>query len=166
MTKQQLEYLVLQAADRIRNGQPHEDQLVELKRDWPDPADAARQLAAIANAALGEPVVWIVGLHRTDGIVGAADQELANWWPAVVRRFDEGVAPELAPNFNVPVSIQEPDGSEWTVTVVALQFETDRAPYVVTCSTGQVHREVPWRSATGIRRAGSWARRSRSSYAR
>lgn len=55
---------------------------------------------------------------------------------------------ELAPE---PVSLNIPvDG----VTIVALYFETDRAPFVVKNPVGgTVQREVPWREATSIKSA-------------
>ncbi len=55
---------------------------------------------------------------------------------------------ELAPE---PVSLNIPvDG----VMIVALYFETDRAPFVVKNPTGgTVQREVPWREATSIKSA-------------
>src|SRR4029077_7253709 len=55
-------------------------------------------------------------------------------------RFDEDFAPELLHHLNIP----------WkSKSVVALIFETDRAPYVVkNPSGGHVTFEVPWRAAT------------------
>jgi hypothetical protein len=146
MTPAQIETWVLSIVERVTSGGRAEDDRVECKAIWPDPpGGAARQLAGQANAARGAPVLWIIGLdedaHR---VTGAGDLDPATWWPQVERRFAE-----LAPNvrtFSVPVESGQ--------TVMALFFETDRAPYVVTTdSQGGVQREVPWRSAAGTRTA-------------
>lgn len=70
--------------------------------------------------------------------------ETSNWWAQVEKRFTDGVTPD--PTFvNVPTS----HGN-----VVAVGFATDRSPYMVsTAGDGGVDREIPWRTATGIRTA-------------
>ena len=45
------------------------------------PALAARKIAGHANAARGEPILWIIGLDEDDHqVTGASDVELADWW--------------------------------------------------------------------------------------
>lgn len=138
----ELEAKVLDIVDRVIRRQPVEDSLVELKTAWIEPQKAARRIAGHANAAHGQPIIWIVGVDENGGrVVGAAKTDLANWYPAVSSRFDE-VAPDLL--LDLSISYEEQ-------TIVALLFDTSRVPYVVKVPNGQnVHREVPWRTGTGI----------------
>ncbi len=140
----ELEAWTLSLADRVRAKQPLEDARVELKSDWPSGiAKTARQLAGHANAAAGESILWIIGL-REDGVIGASRHELSNWLPQIESQFD-GVAPVLLRDLIVPVG---------DLSVVALLFETERAPYVVkNPAGGRIALEVPWRSATGTHSA-------------
>lgn len=149
MLPHELENKVLGIIDRVKAKQPTEDARVELKAEWIDAKKAARQLAGHANAARGQPILWVIGLDENKGVVGATKEELANWYPQIERECD-GLAPHLALDIVVPT-----DGK----SVVALLFETDRAPYVVlnpdrgSGAAAKIHREVPWRSATGVRSA-------------
>lgn len=148
MTPLQIESWALRVIERVENRQPNEDDLVELKRDWIDPQRAARRIAGHANAARGEPILWLVGVDEQAGVVGASPVDLATWYSAVESHFDE-LAPRLR-TINVPWGGQ---------TVVALLFETDRAPFVVKNAVygqpgaGPVEREVPWREGTSVRSA-------------
>ncbi|MGI4788793.1 MAG: AlbA family DNA-binding domain-containing protein, partial [Janthinobacterium lividum] len=140
-----LENWVLSILDRVEAKQPVEDVRVELKRDWPpDNKKAARRIAGHANAARGEPILWIIGVDEGAGrIIGADLSEAASWFNSVKANFDE-LAPEVT-TLNVPVN---------GVTVVALYFETDRAPFVIKSPDGgAIQREVPWREATGVNSA-------------
>jgi hypothetical protein len=82
------------------------------------------------------------------GVAGVNHQELATWYPGVTSHFDT-LAPEMF-DLNIPVS---------SLTVSALQFDTDRAPFVVKnpgfgSQAGVViAREVPWRGSTSTRTA-------------
>lgn len=143
MNSLQIESWTLRVIDCVKLGQPNEDSRVELKREWLEPRNAARRIAGHANEARGEPILWLIGVDQKDGILGADDKNLANWYPTVKSQFDE-IAPALT-SLNIPV-----DGK----TVVALLFETDRYPFVVkSLDGGTVQREVPWREATGLRSA-------------
>jgi hypothetical protein len=145
MQPHELETWVLKIVDRVKAKQPVEDSRVELKSEWPGPNDAARRIAGLANASHGAPALWIVGIdEKANQIVGADEQNLANWWPQVVSEFESGFAPDKQ-DLAIPT-----DG----VTVVALLFQTDRRPFVVkNAQQGRVQFEVPWRDATGIRTA-------------
>jgi hypothetical protein len=150
MQPPELEAWVLSIADRVARKQPVEDSRVELKSAWPtDAVRAARRLAGHCNAARGEPALWVVGIDETDGVVGASHNDLAAWWPAVRKHF-EALAPELVQDINIPVDDK---------TVVALLFNTNRAPFVVANpfygqpGGGHVAAEVPWRDGTSIRSA-------------
>ncbi|MFC7380911.1 hypothetical protein [Sphaerisporangium rhizosphaerae] len=135
-------------AERVTRGGAVEDSRVELKRDWPDPTKAARRIAGHCNASAGDTVLWIIGLDEDAGVIGASNQDTAPWWAKVKSQFD-GQAPTLQ---DIGMDI---DGRD----VLALAFETDRAPFVVRNSVygkqgaGPVEREVPWRDGTSIRSA-------------
>ena len=148
MRAHQVETWVLGIINRVKAGQPIEDSRVELKSEWITPEKAARRIAGHANAARGARILWVVGVSECRGVVGANHEELADWWPGVRSHFD-GLAPEIS-DYNVPVNGD---------TVVALLFETDRAPFVVKNPSfgkgggGPVSLEVPWRETTGVRTA-------------
>jgi hypothetical protein len=82
-------------------------------------------------------------------VIGANYSELASWYSQVVSQFD-GVAPAMV-DVNVPYK---------GMTLAALYFETDRAPYVIknarygVVSGSSIAFEVPWREGTRIRTAG------------
>jgi hypothetical protein len=147
MLSQQIEGRVPGLVDRVLQGARVEDFRVECKADWPPAARAARRIAGHANAARGEPILWIIGLDE-DGhrITGTSDVELAEWWPQVTACFDEGMTPRLTP-LVVPVGPGQ--------SVVALQMTTERAPYVVKRQDkqGPFEREVPWRDGNRTRSA-------------
>jgi hypothetical protein len=139
-----LEARTLDAVNRVVAGRRVEDDLVECKAEWPDPARAVRRLAAHANAARGDGVVWIVGLDEDAHRVAELDgTEPSDWWAQAEKRFADGVAPDLT-----FLSVPTPHGS-----VYALGFATDRSPYMVTVSGGPAEREIPWRSGARTRSA-------------
>jgi len=139
-----IEAWVLRVVDQVKSGQPSEDSRVELKAEWPKDANkAARRIAAHANAIAGESILWIIGLDESRGVMGADNNELADWFPSVAKQFD-GLAPSLR-NINVPV-----DGK----TLVAMLFATDRVPFVVkNIADGPIDFEVPWREGCKTRSA-------------
>ena len=140
MRPHEIENWVLQLIERIKNRQPIEDSRVELKSTWIPAEKASRQIAGHANAARGSPILWLIGIDEKTGLVGAKHEELATWYAKVKSQFN-GVAPSLM-NLNIPIQGK---------TVVALLFETDRAPYVVInpvygkTGGGAVSHEAPWR---------------------
>lgn len=136
-----IENWALNVIDQVNAKQPNEDSRVELKTDWPDPYKAARRIAGHANASRGEPILWLIGVDEKTGVKGASLIDLASWFAQVESKFDE-LAPSLTP-VNVPTS---------GTTVVALLFETERAPFVVK-TEGTDKLEVPWRGSTSIRSA-------------
>jgi len=139
----EIEAWVLALVDRVEAKQPIEDARVELKAAWLEPAKAARQLAGHANAARGEPILWVIGLDEKRGATGAEAIEAASWWGQTRRCFD-GLAPEVD-LVNVPVAGK---------TLVALLIDTGRAPYVVkNPDGGAIQYEVPWREGTATRTA-------------
>jgi hypothetical protein len=147
MLSQHIEGRVLDLVERVVNGGRIEDFRVECKATWPLAARAARQIAAHANAARREPILWIIGLDEDDHQVrGASDVELADWWAQVLAALDEGIAPGLTP-LVVPVGAGQ--------AVVVLYMTTDRAPYVVKRQNehGPFEREVPWRDGNRTRSA-------------
>lgn len=148
MNSIQIESWALRIIDCVKKGQPNEDFLVELKREWIEPEKAARRIAGHANSVRGENVLWLIGVDEKEGVIGVNDNDLASWYPAVESCFNE-IAPRMI-SLNIPI-----DGT----TVVALLFETDRAPYIIKNSAygktggGSTEFEVPWREGTGTRTA-------------
>lgn len=148
MNSIQIESWALRVIDCVKKSLPNEDFLVELKREWIEPEKAARRIAGHGNSARGENILWLIGVDEEKGVIGASDNDLASWYPAVESCFNE-IAPRMI-SLNIPI-----DGT----TVVALLFETDRAPYVIKNSAygktggGSTEFEVPWREGTGLRTA-------------
>ncbi len=145
----ELELRVLELIEAAAQGRPTEDALVELKSAWPsDLHKMARRLAGHANAAGGSPILWLIGVdEKTGATLGAERKDAAEWYPQLEKQFD-GEAPRL---FDMAVHSNDK-------TVVALSFETSRAPYVVKTSAakaGETHitHEVPWREGTRVRTA-------------
>jgi hypothetical protein len=146
MTPQQVEAWTLAVVERVTAGGRAEDERVECKSTWIEPAKAARRLAGHANAARGGTILWVMGLdedgHRVSGV---EDADLATWWPQVEKRFDQAISPTMR-SFRVP--------TDSGLAVTAIVIETDRAPYVVrTDGQGGVDREVPFRVGTALRTA-------------
>ncbi|WP_438044078.1 hypothetical protein [Sorangium sp. So ce128] len=146
----QLEVRVLGIIDRVKRGEPVEDSYVELKRQWPEATkekryEFTRQIAAHANAARGAQILWVIGVHeRTPTIPGAGIEELAVFLDIFKSHFD-GLAPSLLESIVVP-TVDAP--------VVALLFDTSRAPYVLTgTDIRRPDKEVPWREGTSARTA-------------
>lgn len=127
----------LRAIEQAKAGQPYEDSHVEFKSVWIEPRDAARHIAGHANAARGEPILWLMGVTPTGEVPGVPAIELANWYPQVKSHFDD-VAPELI-DVNIPVD---------DVTVVALLWNTEPAPFVFKTGRGDTPREVLYRHGT------------------
>lgn len=141
MRTHEIENWGLSVIDRVKAGQPNEDQRVELKAEWPDPYKAARRIGGHGNSAGGEYFIWLIGVDEKRGVEGVKMTDLASWYAQVESEF-QGIAPSMRP-VNIPV-----DGK----TVVALLFHSDRAPYVVKIK-GTDKLEVPWRGSTSIRSA-------------
>jgi len=145
MKKHELETRVLGVIDRVIKNQSTEDDLIELKSEWPkDHKKAARQIAAHANAARGQPILWIIGLDEKRGVIGANYNETSDWFNQIKSCFDDFLSPDLR-NLAIPYRGK---------TLIALYFETDRAPYVVkNLKGGQITFEVPWREGNSTRSA-------------
>jgi hypothetical protein len=148
MRNEQLEAWVLSIIDLVSSRGKVEDSRVELKADWPEPQNAARRIAGLANAAGSDHVLWIVGLDEERGVTAISDADLATWLPRVAAEFD-GIAPAVR-DLVVPSAAGH---------VVALLFDASRRPFVVKNSVfgikggGPVALEVPWRSGTSVRTA-------------
>lgn len=143
-----IENWVLEIIDQVKVGHPYEDSRVEVKSQWIEPQKASRRLAGHANAARGAPILWLIGIDEKKGVVGVNHKEFASWFESIQSEFD-GVSPSVT-DVNIRVDDQ---------TIVALYFETDRAPYVVKnpsfgCKNGtSISHEVPWREGTRVRTA-------------
>ena len=109
----------------------------------------ARWIAGHANAARGEPFLWLIGVSERRGVLEISHEELSTWWSQARAQFN-GPPPRMT-SVNVPVG---------DMTVVALRFEPEQPPYVVknpaynaTDDPDRVKYEVPWREGTEIRTA-------------
>lgn len=147
MTPAELEVRVRDIVEQVQAQRLPEDDFVELKADWIEPARAARRLAAHANTARGEPILWLVGLDEKSGVVPAARQEPSEWLGQVEKFFD-GPVPRL---------IQHRVLAFTAGNVTVMLFATEEGPYVVTNGvtgkSGAFSREVPWRDGGGTRSA-------------
>ncbi len=135
--------------EQLAGGGPLEDAHVELKADWIDSVKAARRIAGLANAARGDPALWLVGIdEKTSQVVGAEPVAFADWWEQVRVCFVDTVP---APT-DVVVEIDD-------TTVVAVSFDTEEVPYVIrNPNHGRVkgdsaELEVPWREGTAVHSA-------------
>lgn len=129
--------------ERVISGQLVEDSLVELKSDFINPKNAARIIAAQANAARGLPVLWLIGVDEKRGVTGVHFDTFADWSAQVFSQFD-GVTPQMV-DIHIDVN---------GIHILALLFETDRAPFVIkNPDGGKISFEVPWRTATSTRTA-------------
>ncbi|WP_040714148.1 hypothetical protein [Nocardia takedensis] len=143
MNKALIEATALRHINHVLGGGKIEDSTVEAKRAWPG-VDKAKQLAGLANAALGHPVMLLIGLcEATHTVVPIDDKvDLATWWPQVKSKFLYGAVPRLT-----DLTVHTNHGA-----VVCLYFETDQPPYMV-AGTGWVNGGVPWRDGTDTRSA-------------
>ena len=145
MLKQRIELNARAAIERALEGAQSEDSFVEFKTQWPvDHGKAARQIAALCNAARGSEAMWVVGVdEKGRHVKGALAEELSSWWPRVESHFD-GVAPGLT-----TVAFDWAPGR----TIVVLSLQTDNAPYVFVTKKEPYSREIPWRSGERTRSA-------------
>ncbi|NMO57525.1 hypothetical protein HH310_40960 [Actinoplanes sp. TBRC 11911] len=140
-----IEAMVVTAVEIVLAGGAVEDERVECKSTLFDP-NRPRQLAGAANAALGEDILWIVGVDEDGKKLVPLDESVdpADWWSQVTKAFDDGIAPDLT-----FLRVSVPGG-----TVLALYFATDRAPYAIkNLGGGAPQLEVPWREGTKTRSA-------------
>lgn len=144
--KQQLEDWARAVLGQMgRNGV--EDSFVELKARWPEPKEVARQLAGHANAARGQPILWLIGVDERRGVVDFDDVEPSTWFAQVKTQFEGDTWPDLDLHLRM-TSNDRP--------LIALRFRTDRAPYQVKNPEfrgGAAQWEIPWREASGTRTA-------------
>ena len=106
---------------------------------WPGPPlAAARRLAAHANAARGQSLLWLIGVRN--GKPTGADASGLDAWLAGVTRYFDGLAPRVSA-YNVPAGLGTRGRA---VQVVALAVETERAPFVIRLSGARASFEVPW----------------------
>ena len=140
MRPTQVEYWANQIIDTVKAGSPAEDSRVELKAKWPaDHKKTARQIAGHANAARGEPLLWLIGIDEINGVQSADLQENSTWWPQIEKCFNEVAVEQL-----LVVNVAIDNGA-----IVAMLLDTTRAPYVVKNSSGQgnIDFETPYRVA-------------------
>lgn len=147
MRKIDVEHWVIELTDRILKKQPVEDFRVELKKEFvDDPNKMARRIAGHANAAGGDPILWVIGIdEKNSKATGVNSSDFLDWFRKIKAEFIE-IWPEPK-EINVPYN---------GVTLVGILFETDRAPYLIKNQSfgkaggGPISHEVPWRSATEV----------------
>lgn len=147
MTPRDVEVWAGQVLEEIAAGRTIEDTLVELKAEWPtNHLKTARRIAAHANAARGETILWLFGASDKDGgsIPGVNPTEFQNWWGQVRKIFNE--------DFPVPIERRVIYGK---LQVMAVAFLTNLAPYVITVPEKEVgfSREVPFREGQDTKSA-------------
>lgn len=145
MKKQELETLARNIIAQVIAGNTVEDSGVELKSTWLEAEKAARRLAAHANSARGDAIVWLMGIdEKGKKVVGFEINEMSNWINKLAKQFD-GEPPILTCQANLHYT----EG-----TVVALYFETNGSPYVIKNSKGGYPEfEVPYRRGNDTRSA-------------
>lgn len=144
MTPAELEVWARDVIRTVLAGHDVEDGRVDCKASLvADPAKAARQIAALANAARAPEVLWLVGLdEKSHCATDASLEDLASWWPQVAKCFD-GIPPQL----------MERRVATADHVVLALLWDTSGVPYVVPIGGGSDRFEVPWREGTRTRSA-------------
>lgn len=141
-----LEALVQSAVEARQAGRPFEDDRLEFKSEWVDPAKAARQIAGLANALRGTPIVYVVGVEEDGTVIGPGSVDPSDWVAQVHASFDS-TPPELLRHINVQVGDKPQD------TVAALVFDTELFPYVMVVQGVSDRREVPIRVGTATKSA-------------
>jgi hypothetical protein len=151
MQRNLIEARAREILERVEKAQPVEDDLVELKSIFVVAKEAARHIAAHANTARGQPILWLFGADEKSGAVpGVGHVEVSDWYSGLKAQFDDSVTPDL----NGHVNLTWPNKAGEVVTVIAMRFLTDQAPYVVKTGTpGGFSHEVPWRNGTSTRSA-------------
>jgi hypothetical protein len=140
---------VVDSVRHVLRGGRLEDDTFEAKARLPDFEATALQLGGHANAARGEPIIWILGLdekrHRT---VTVQDLDFADFTQRLEARFDGGQAPGLLYGRRIDA------GTTSSEMVIAMAFDTSWAPYVVKrAEGGDWAFVVPWRYGTRTRAA-------------
>ena len=146
MTPSEIESWARRVIGSLASAATAEDFRLELKSQWPsDVPKAARRIAGHANAAHRQPILWLIGVDETTRtLVGTTPIEISNWHQQILAEFDGAIAPDLT-----HVNIDTEQG-----LVVALSFDTRRAPYVIkNPDGGRIQFEVPWRDTTRVRSA-------------
>ena len=144
MSLAHFEFRALKAIEAARNGSNPEDDGVELKLEMPtDHQRVARRIAAMANAARGEPFLWLIGVDERTGEIARPTFDLNSWW-AKVSSFFAGDPPAMR--------------SSHLDDALMLVFESEAPPYVVRTrqeknEKGLPELEVPWREGSGTRSA-------------
>lgn len=140
-----LEAQIGEAIQQVLSGSRPEDSRVELKSgEVKNIPRTARQLAAHANAARGEPILWIIGLNENGRTVdGAQVGDFAEWISQIESWFN-GSPPHVVIHRHVT---HEGKG------VLGIVFDTKAVPFVVRnpgfgAGDDKVEFEVPWRYGT------------------
>jgi hypothetical protein len=131
-----------------------EDDLIEFKRIWIKPHKAARRIAAHANAARGQDILWLIGVDpdAADPFFELQESKPEEWFAQVKAFFVDGHSPGVR-FFHVG----------WGDKVLyAIVFDTSEFPFLISLKRynqeeqkpeGVAENEVPWREGTSVRSA-------------
>jgi len=98
-----VELWVRDVVERVLSGHRVEDMRVELKSTYHAPSRAARQLAAHANTARGQPILWILGLdEKTRSVRRLSSKDMGDWLNQVGSEFDD-LAPTVVNQLAVSI---------------------------------------------------------------
>jgi len=147
MTSQEIELWARDIVEVVLSGSKAEDSRVELKAEWYAAEKAAKQLAAHANSARGQFILWLIGIdEKAQELTDLQSPDMSDWWNGVSSRFD-GFPPRLEQHVKFRFNEKK---------LVALYFSTSHeAPYVVRHKDGGSFPQfvVPWREGTQVRAA-------------
>ena len=158
MEKISIEAEARQIINRALKGTKKEDGRGEVKKQLPVPLKKgdeytskdqwkrwAERIAAMANAASGEPFIWVIGVDDIKKkLYNVKDFDTASWSARISSYFCDNEAPEMDDK------IIEYDG----YTLLALRFYPDSPPYVTKFKkSGYPEFIVPWRKGTGVKAA-------------
>jgi hypothetical protein len=142
----ELESRVLGILDRVEKGKPSEDSRDECKTTWPNwPAGdekMARQLGGHANAARGDPILWLFGVdEKGKRVPGVSTTEFSDWYAGLKKHFEEAWAPDPFNGFYPKCLVLH--GFRF-LTFVALRIKPSslRLPYSC-CLTRQPFAKAP-----------------------
>lgn len=131
-----------------------EDDLIEFKREWIKPHKAARRIAAHANAARGQDILWLVGVDpdAADPFFELRESKPDEWFAQIKGFFADGHFPGFR-YFHVG----------WGDKVLyAIVFDTSEFPFLISLkrynqaeqkAEGVAENELPWREGTSVRSA-------------
>ncbi len=149
-----LEAWAQEVVEKVAKKSLVEDDFIEFKRTWIKPHKAARRIAAHANAARGQDILWLIGVDpdEPDPFFELPESKPEEWFAQVKAFFVDGHSPGVR-FFHVG----------WGDKVLyAIVFDTSEFPYLISLKRynqeeqkpeGVAESELPWREGTSTRSA-------------